>query len=475
MKQFIIYTYIGISLLTAAACKKQLEKLPENQLVDGNSILDQKTAEIALNGVYYNFAAVSVNNSNTTSWMEHEIPPAMFAGYLSYGFDVDPGQENNYANSSYNDIYWTSAYKIINAANGVIKGVSALPDSKFAGNRKASILGEAYFLRAYGHFKLLSFYGQWWDLSSPLGALIRDEFTTLTNVSKARSTVAESYDFILHDLNMAIANGPDTNPDYYATRWTAMALKMRVLMSHGLQADYDTVMQLADSITLSGKYTLEAKTQDIFYNKGLASTEVMLGVKPQPNQAIYYYNLTTQYYPGHSGLYVATDGLNQLLANDPRQSWLIGSANAGLAGTYYFLKYIAAGNDPTDVSETAYAFRLSEVYLLKAEAIIRSGGNLADAKTILKTVMGHGGVTDFSAVDNAASADELLLQSYYETVRNLIAEDGQEWIALLRLPFATVQQLKPTITDKIQYILPIPHSEFQNNPAIGDQNPGYSK
>jgi len=48
-------------------------------------------------------------------------------------------------------------------------------------------------------------------------------------------------------------------------------------------------------------------------------------------------------------------------------------------------------------------------------------------------------------------------------------------MALLRLPFATVQQLRPTITNKIQYILPIPKAEFLQNPKTGEQNPGYSR
>jgi hypothetical protein len=89
--------------------------------------------------------------------------------------------------------------------------------------------------------------------------------------------------------------------------------------------------------------------------------------------------------------------------------------------------------------------------------------------------MAKAGVTDFSAVDNAATPDALLLQNYYETVRNLTGEDGIEWLALLRLPFATVKQLKPTITSQIQYIFPIPSGEFLQNPLIGEQNPGYTK
>ncbi|PSL47950.1 SusD-like starch-binding protein associating with outer membrane [Chitinophaga niastensis] len=471
----IIYIVISALLLTGASCKKDLGKLPENAKVDGNTILDQRTAEIALNGVYYRFANVSTNNNNTTSWFEHEVVPGMFAGYLGYGYGPDPAEDNDYANSGYSDIYWSSSYALINAANGIIKGVTALEDKQFTGNRKKEILSEARFMRAYAHFKLLSYYGEWYDLSSPHGALLRNEFVTLANIAKKRSTVNESYAFILQDLDDAIANAAADRPDYYATRWTAMALKMRVMMSHGQPADYTTAINLADSIILNSHYALEPKAQDIFYTKGLGSKEVILGIQPQQNQETYYYNLSSQYWPGASALYVAKQALKDLLKNDPRESWLTGSANPSTDGTYYFLKYIAEGTKATPLSETAYAFRLTEVYLLKAEAIVRSGGSLAAARDILKNIMGHAGVADFTAVDNAVSQDQLLKQIYFEIAKNLVGEDGQEWMALLRLPFATVQQLRPSITDKIRYILPIPHAEFVSNPAIGDQNTGYQK
>jgi hypothetical protein len=110
-----------------------------------------------------------------------------------------------------------------------------------------------------------------------------------------------------------------------------------------------------------------------------------------------------------------------------------------------------------------------------AEAIARSGGDLNVAKTTLKTVMSKAGVTDFTAVDAATTAADVQLQVYYEFVRNFVGEDGIEWMALLRLPFATVKQIRPTITSTVQYILPIPDSEFINNPNTGAQNPGYSK
>ncbi|HEY0272742.1 MAG TPA: RagB/SusD family nutrient uptake outer membrane protein, partial [Chitinophaga sp.] len=425
------------------------------------------TAQIALNGVYYNFAAVD-GVHNVTRWLEHEVPPGMFAGLLAYGYGADFAESNQYANSSYSDVHWDNSYAIINAANGVITGVNQLPDNKFTGNRKKEMLAEAKFLRAYSNFKLLSYYGQWY------GILLRNDFVTVRNISGVRGTVAQAYDSIFADVNEAIDNGPTTNPNYYMNRWAAMALKIRVLLSHGQAADFPVAIALADSIIQHGGYALEPNLKDLFYSKGLASQEVILGIQPQQNQEQYYYCLSRQYWPGASSLYVATAKLLTLLQDDPRR-WMVGSENMSGPGTYYFLKYIAENTTATPLSETAYAFRLSEVYLLKAEAIVRSGGSLADARAILQEVMTHAGVTDFTAINNATTTDEMRKQIYLEIARNLVGEDGQEWMALLRLPLAMVKELRPTIKDQIMYTLPVPHAEFVYNPAFGDQNPGYQK
>lgn len=470
MKQ-IMYIFLA-SLIIVASCNKELGKLPENAKVEGNTIIDQKTAIVGLNGAYYQFANVQSSN-NVTSWMINEVIPGYYSGYLGYGYDGTDEEDNIY--NINDDTWWTYSYSIINAANGVIQAVEALADGAFTGNTKKQILSEARFLRAYGHFKLLSYYAEWFDVSSSYGVLLRHELVTLSNISKKRSTVAESYKSIMDDLDYAIANGPDSTSNIYASKWAAMVLKMRVLMSHGQLADHTAVINLANEVINSNKYQLEGKAIDIFRTKGLTSKEVILGVKPQQNQEAYYYNLSRQYWPGASALFVAKTKLKDLLQDDPREAWLIGTANTYTPGTFFFTKYIAQGSTPTVITETAYAIRLSEVSLLKAEAIVRSGGNPADAKNLLKDIMGRGGVTNFQAIDDAATNDELLKQVYFEISRNLVGEDGQDWLALLRMPFSFVQATKPTITDKIQYILPVPHNELQNNPAFGDQNKCYQR
>lgn len=469
MKKLSITIAMAALLAIQYSCKKDLNAPPSQAIVEGNVVVDQKSAENALNGAYSRFAGAATRlNILSHSWAQyHEIAPAMLAGLMQYGFGT-LAEYQNAVTPAGSASYWTVPYNILNAANGVIKEVGALEDAKIVpASRKAEILAEARFLRAYAHWMLLGYFSEWYKLTSPYGVLLRKEPLTLSNSSYPRSTVQESYDFILQDLDYAIANAADVRPNYYANKTAAKALKARVLMMRGQAADYTQVITLANDITTNPNYQLEASLKDLFQVKGLTSKEVILGVTPYPNQV----GRRATYEFVQSSVYLVSPQFRNLLTGDPRSAWMyakpVNPLTASIKDSFYLTKYFGPK------VEDAYAFRLTEMYLLKAEALVRSGGSTTEAKNILKNIEGRAGVTDFSAVDNANTSDQLLIEIFKETARNMVAEDGMEWFALLRLPFATVKQLRPTITDQKQYIFPIPTTEFQLNSSIGPQNPGY--
>ncbi|WP_162304967.1 RagB/SusD family nutrient uptake outer membrane protein [Sphingobacterium olei] len=468
----LLYTLVlGLVFGSFSSCEKDLNALPSQAVVDETVVVDQNSAQIALNGAYYRLANTGLNLSvQSTRWSNvNEVIPAMMAGWMSYGFGATTTDTHDYTPASTGD--WSYAYFILNAANGTIAGVEAVADSKFTGNRKTEILAEARFLRAYAHFHLLSYFGEWFDLNSIHGVLLRDKPLIFGNGNnQPRSTVKDSYAYILQDIDYAITHAKENNPAHYVNKAAAQALKIRVLMSRGQQSDYTALITLADEIIANPNYALETSLKDLFQSKGLTSKEVILGITPYPTQRSR--NATYEYI--QSSVYIASPAFKTLLANDPRASWMLTPSTHPTVLIYntdpqYLTKYKGTHY------EDAYVFRLTEVHLLKAEAIVRSGGSLNTAKTILKNIMGHAGVTDFSAVDNATTTDQVLYQIYLEFSRNFVSENGVDWFALLRLPYETVKTLRPTITTKTKYIFPIPATEFQTNPSIGDQNPGYPK
>jgi len=470
------------AIVLNTSCDDQLNALPSQSKVDDNIIVDQQSAEVALNGVYYVYSMCGTDNYNvpcTRCFLNYEIYPAQFSGLVE---SYRPGtlESHSVLSTDYAvESMWYQDYQTLSAANVVIDQMTQKPDNMFSDNRKAEIIGEATLLRAFAHYDLLRHFAQFWDINSSYGVLLRMEAVKTGNIAKARSTVKESYDCILADVETAITNCSATKNNTYLTKWTAKGLKARVLMMRGASGDYASAADITHDIIQNSPYSLETNIKDLFRVKGQNSSEVMFAIQPKANQTKKY----NSYFLSSSVQYVASSTLKTLLRDDPRITWMIGTIKGD--GSQYadlikttdrigVTKYGQLGKSTT-LWEVSYQMRLSEIYLIRAEALVRSGGDRDEAKNLLKTVMSHAGVTDFSAVNAATTDEAILIQIFYEMEKNLFCENGQELDAQMRMPVSAVQTINPAIIAKDYMILPIPADEFTKNPTIGDQNPGYSK
>jgi hypothetical protein len=331
---------------------------------------------------------------------------------------------------------------------------------------KQQMLAEARFLRAFGDAELLWYFARYRDPSSEYGIILRDDFVTASTVNLPRSSVSAAYTSILADLDIAIHGLPSLNSTIYlANAWNAKLLKARVLMNRGATGDPDQVITLTKDIIANGPFVLEDSLKDIFRTKGYSSKEVMLAIQPYPGEK---YKWRAYLYP--------SDTLLRLTADDARNQWLYARDSYPYAPDLKITKYAPTGPvyaQAPPLSLNCYVFRLTEAYLLEAEAIALSGEDPAAARALLKTVMSHAGagVTELAAVDDASTPEALQLEIVKENMRNFVYENGVDWLALRRLPFATIQRLNPFIKDENRLILPIPTAELQFNKVI--QNPGY--
>jgi len=458
--------------LLFGSCKKQLNVFPTTSEVDGDVIKDQQSAQEVLGGVYYRFADAGVGNGPATFWTDiNEIIPSELSGTLFYPYYGDPIASFTVDSSFSNvDSIWNYGYALINAANGFIKNVT--PVSNIPSTAKRQMIAEAKFLRAFANSELLLYYGQYNDPSSKYGIILRDTFVTAANLILPRSSVAAAYTAILSDLDSAIEGLPTLNTAiYFANASDAKLLKARVLMNRGAIGDDAQVVDLTNDIITNGPFVLEDSLKDIFLTKGFASSEVMLGVQPFPNENEKFQNYIVNRED------VATDSLVSLLANDSRNQWIYQTVTDPFSGSANILTKYYSGDtinfSLTPLSGNCYAFRLSEAYLLEAEAVTLSTGDLATAKTLLTTVMLHAGAgaLEIATVSNASTPSALQLEIIKENLRNFTCENGVDWFALRRLPFAAMQQLNPNIQDPNKLIWPIPAAELVVNKVF--QNPGY--
>jgi len=476
MASVILATMIGTT-----SCSDQLSALPAQEKVEGNLIVDAASAQVALNGIYYDYAKCATDNydiPSTQCAFYQEIIPADFAGTVVYYQGPYSLESHGIASMvQYTSYLWSYFYSVLSAANGVLEQVDKTSESMFTGNRRNEILGEATFMRAFAHYNLMHWYTQFWKYDSSYGLLIRTSTVKAGTIAKDRSTVKESYDCILSDLDYAIANCPDTNPNYYANKWIAKGLKARVLMMRGQGTDYADAAVLCKGIIDNGPYALETNLEDVFHAKGLNSSEVMFGIQPKSGQS----DVLTQYYYRSAAQYYPTDNFLALFNNDPRKDWLFDTQQAIngygqiVAATTICKHMKKALKVASTLEESQYQMRLTEIYLLRAEALVYTSGVNEESKTLLKTILGHAGVTDFSAVDNATTKEELLKQIFNETLRNLFCESGREMDMMMRMPSSIVTAFNPAYSVENTNIMPIPVSEFKYNKALREQNPGYSK
>jgi len=472
-----IFLFAFASCLLLAACKKQLNVLPTTSEVDGDVITDVQSARTTLNGVYYRFAdaGADYNSIPITQWYDvQEGIPSELAGLVTYPYGGSEVTDHTFNATSLSvGIIWNYGYNLVNAANGFLKNVE--PVAAIASPVKQEMIAEAKFLRAFGNATLLLYYGQYYDPTSQYGIILRNEFVTAGKINLPRSSVADAYTSILADLDSAIAFLPSENSQkYYANVWAVKLLKARVLINRGAAEDYTAVIDLTKDIIANSPFSLEDNVKDIFLSKGFNSNEVMLGIQPYTKGGSGKYSQYLYYTD-----YVGSDSLKSLFTNDPRNEWMYKTITNPYFGTdeHLITKYYPGSVDnraPDPITEYSYAFRLTEAYLLEAEAITLSGGDMGEAKALLKEIMKHAGITDFTAVDAATTKDALQLLVVKEEMKNFVAEGGQDWLAVRRLPFATLQELIPVIKDKNQLILPIPESEITSNAQLaGKQNPGY--
>ncbi|OYU95042.1 MAG: hypothetical protein CFE21_12090 [Bacteroidetes bacterium B1(2017)] len=256
MKKLLILSFV---LLSLGSCRKWLEVYPEGVQLEADAVKTQKDLADILNSSYDAMA----NHYNGRVQFFNELMGDNLEKPQS-GFTVPIYlRTTNFFNSDvgglYGDLYnvaFRLNYLLLKMEDGTIA-----VDGAF----KARATGEAKFLRAMLHFDIVRIWAQPYGTSAAnnhLGIVIRNSVETKP---KARSTVAEVYDFIIGDLNDAIANLPESNGNY-ASKDAAKALLAKVYFQMN---NYDKVKELTNE--LIPKHALSPSLNR--FDEALTSTE----------------------------------------------------------------------------------------------------------------------------------------------------------------------------------------------------------
>lgn len=272
MRKILLFTLLSFMFLTA--CDDFLNLEPKDSLVPDNFYTNASEVDKALNGVYQ----VLVLKGGADFILNPEVMTdncTYSSASGSVWLDFSRGTLNS--SSGFVEKKWSDNYKGIVRANLVLDNLYNRADMIISDLNKTRFIGEAHFLRAYFYTDLLLNYGGVPLLDRPYG--------NIADFSLPRSSAEETLEFILKDLDIAIAN-LEIKPIVFgkgrATRGAALFLKARVLLFNGFYKEANMVLNQLNALK---EYSLMTNYADIFDPSKENNAEVIFDIQyADPNR-----------------------------------------------------------------------------------------------------------------------------------------------------------------------------------------------
>ena len=230
-KIFLNITAIAILLLSLAACKENvLDKKAVDTFNEQLVFSDINVVNAYLGKCYDRMGGntdagiLGAREDLLSSGTDQLLCIHRPANYVMLKGTMSPDQLGFFVNNGYGGyLRWNNLYTNIQDINRILAAIETVPITTQQALKK-QMIGEAYFIRAFEYASILMVYG---------GAVLNDKPYKLDDdFSKAtRSTMQQTLDFVLKDIQSAIDNLPASGIEQgRATRAAAAALKSRVLL-----------------------------------------------------------------------------------------------------------------------------------------------------------------------------------------------------------------------------------------------------
>ena len=450
--EYILLVFVALQL---TSCEEFLElEAPETLLAGENVYSSDTEIESALIGIYSEFFRVA-----STSVISGRGSISAFCGLYADEFNnFNSDNQDLFENSLNADTaptnrFWSVYYRYIYVLNAIIEG--AEQGNSLSRDVAARIGTEARFLRAYFYFYLANLYGA-------VPAVTTTDYRT--NAVIARSSVSEIYNtIILPDLIFARDNFSDEYvndiPQIRPNKAAASALLAKVYL---YLENWSAAEAESSTLISSGLFRL-APLNDVFLIDG---NELIWHIDERDGVLPTFEGWT--YIIGSIPTFVSLS--DDLIAgfeeDDNRLDQWVGSIEFNGAPVYFPFKYKTRFGDS---DERLAMFRLGEQYLIRAEARAQQN-NIAGAQADLNMIRNRAGLPNTMANDQ----NTLLEAIFNERRAELFTEFGNRWFDMKRTgrADAILGAIKP-LWDDTDILWPVPPSEFQRNPGLGEQNPGY--
>lgn len=483
MKRYI-YSIIAAAAVCTGCSDDFLNRTPSNSITTDEAIESLADANTANEGLYSLMASDYYYNSAMFLYGDMKgddmISIYWASGrlcHLFYTYEHSAGVPNNGG-------LWGRPYYIVRNAWNIVR---AIDQGKVSGDKAMvnDLRGQALAVIALCHFDLTRCFGYPYakDGGKSWGVPVVDHNIGFDE-HPDRSTVAQDYEFIINTLKEAIPLLSSAKNNGHINSFAARALLARVyLYCEKNKEAFETADALIKDCAASNKYFL---TPNAAYAQQFALDNKF------GNEALFQVANTPTYNSGRESLsfmahwwgYAAIEATQafkrEVLDRNPydvRQKVFKTYQDSGDKLYYTFmLKYPGTAESEPSYNNNYTVLRLSEVYLIAAEAAVKGGGDKAAGLAYLNAIVQRG-----NPENSVADADYNLDRVLYERRFELIGE-GHRFFDLLRNG-RTIHRTgdrhyakgaEEINWDSYNCILPIHRDQFIFNPDM-PQNPGYTK
>ena len=482
-----ILSILTLSLLVFTSCNDVIDIEQPGTLLAENAFKTVEDVELAVNGIY--------NRLDNTSQI---LFNAVYSDELAIGNDSGGQNVGSYslvitATSGFASGLWNGSYITLNRINKILLAIeNVTPSGTPETVRYNNARGELFAIRAYIHFKLLTYFSTDYTDDSALGVIA---LTTIPGLNEdlPRNTNGEVYSLIDSDLTTASGLISSATSRTFISDDFITALRARMAAYRG---QYATAGSLANSLLTN--YAIADQTQ--FFNMWNDSDDTEIIFELERNVGDSYDGQATGGGGWAGSLFAFVNstlsgspfmemGISleaQLDASDIRRvTYLDPSSTFSTPRVtlddLVIRKYPGHGGQP--LMNDIKIFRAAEMLLISAEA-------MADANNLGAT--GVAGAIKQLRDARFGSAQALpVYASQQEAFAAILAErrielafEGHRWVDLKRLGARANVVMQRDAEDcalyaactlangSFKYTMPIPLNQIDVDPALV-QNPGY--
>ena len=477
-----------MAALTFSSCNDFLDVKPTESADASESIRTVADAQIMMRGIMSKLSSSSYYGRNFPLYADTKGGDFTVVSQ-GRGFDYLYAFNHSASSNNYSGI-WVQGYHALAQINNLLTQIKNIQSTGSSENFDSHV-GQALTLRALIHFDLVRLYGEPFNENkTALGVPVVTELLD-ADAQLGRNTVEEVYNQIIADLTEAEPLLSKSKANGFVNFYANKALQAKVYL---YQEDFTKSLAAAESIITSNVYSLYSNANWVGSWTSQYGSESIFEIAMLPSEGDLGTGSLGMYFRNKNhgttsalGYFTASTGFINLMNEDPTDVRLGIMANDELNRKGAIYKYsgsttLAGDGKGNSTAVNIKVIRLSEVYLIAAEAALRaSAPNREKAAEYLNQIRKRA-----AGLAPATAATVNLDMISNERAKELAGE-GHRFFDMMRLNKTITfdDDLGGIITthrdgtiDRSHFktILPIPLDEINANPVIKQQqNPGYNQ